>query len=162
MHAAPVLPSDMFSDNALAANGESTTDGQFSTTFRKAKSKKKFQKTFTKGKRRSKKEEEESTETVASPTPLDRYFSSYAPFPYNSGLSPDESYRALSKYFGWKGKRADRDEAWEGYSRAMYEETRMLFGSENDINAWHHLCRAIGVKDPPATFGVGRDKPVLP
>lgn len=33
----------------------------------------------------------------------------------------------------------------------MQEEVKVWFGSENDIHAWHHLCRAVGVQDPPAT-----------
>ncbi|KAL8931284.1 MAG: hypothetical protein Q9216_007237 [Gyalolechia sp. 2 TL-2023] len=84
-------------------------------------------------------------------TPLDTFFYSFPTFDYDPSLSPAVSYAKLQKHKRWRlGDDASKD-AWNRYQDALESELRMWFGAEDDLAAWHALCRAIGVKPLPQT-----------
>ena len=57
----------------------------------------------------------------------------------------------LRTHEGWRrGDPASKD-AWNRYQDALASELRKWYGAENDMAAWHALCRAIGVKPLPRT-----------
>lgn len=84
-------------------------------------------------------------------TPLDVFFRTFLTFDYDPSLPPATSYSNLQKHQGWRrGNTASRD-AWERYQDALQDELRLWFGAENDLIAWHALCRAIGIDPLPET-----------
>ena len=84
-------------------------------------------------------------------TPLDRFFRSFPTFDYDPYLPPATSYANLRRHERWvRGDEAAAD-AWDRYQNALEGELRKWYGAENDITAWHSLCRAIGVEPPPQT-----------
>jgi hypothetical protein len=42
-------------------------------------------------------------------------------------------------------------DAWGRYQDALESELRMWYGAEDDLAAWHALCRAIGIDPLPRT-----------
>ena len=84
-------------------------------------------------------------------TPLDEFFQSFAGFSYNPKLPPSESYAQLKRFCGWAQYDPEDKEAWEQYQSALEAEVKMWFGAEDDLGAWHSLCRAIGIEPLPAT-----------
>ncbi|KAJ5592611.1 hypothetical protein N7537_009515 [Penicillium hordei] len=89
---------------------------------------------------------------IAPPsTPLDEFFQSFAGFSYNPKLPPSESYAQLKRFCRWREYDIKDKEAWEQYQSALEAEVKMWFGAEDDLGAWHSLCRAIGMEPLPAT-----------
>lgn len=89
---------------------------------------------------------------IAPPsTPLDKFFQSFPGFSYNPKLPPSESYAQLKRFCRWGEYDPEDKEAWEQYQSALEAEVKMWFGAEDDLGAWHSLCRAIGIKPLPAT-----------
>jgi uncharacterized protein YgiB involved in biofilm formation len=84
-------------------------------------------------------------------TPLDVFFRSFPTFIYDTSLPPATSYASLRRHERWQRGEIAADDAWDRYQDALASELRMWYGSENDITAWHALCRAIGVKPLPQT-----------
>ncbi|KFZ19198.1 hypothetical protein V502_03790 [Pseudogymnoascus sp. VKM F-4520 (FW-2644)] len=84
-------------------------------------------------------------------TPLDKFFQSYSQFAYDLALPPPESYARLKAHYGWHRHDADSDDAWDDYQSALKEELTLWFGAEDDIVAWHALCRAIRIRPLPIT-----------
>lgn len=84
-------------------------------------------------------------------TPLDAFFHSFPTFVYDSSLPPATSYNHLQKHQGWIRGQSDSKEAWDRYQDALEEELRLWFSAEDDLIAWHTLCRAIGIEPPPRT-----------
>lgn len=82
-------------------------------------------------------------------TPLDVFFTSFPRFPYNSTNSPESSYRQLKKFLRLRKDSAEENAVWQSYQDALVDEIRIWFGNTSDINAWHHLCKAVGVRNPP-------------
>lgn len=41
--------------------------------------------------------------------------------------------------------------AWNGYQDALQSELHIWYGAEDNLTAWHALCRAIGVERLPKT-----------
>lgn len=87
----------------------------------------------------------------APETPLDVFFRSFPTFDYDPSLSPATSYANLREHEGWRRGDDASNDAWNRYQDALESELRMWFGAENDLTAWHALCRAIGVKPLPQT-----------
>ncbi|CAG8972327.1 hypothetical protein HYALB_00001730 [Hymenoscyphus albidus] len=84
-------------------------------------------------------------------TPLDVFFHSFPTFDYNPSLPPATSYANLRRHKGlYRGSDASTD-AWNRYQDALQSELHMWYGAENDLTAWHALCRAIGVEPLPTT-----------
>ncbi|KAF2460790.1 hypothetical protein BDY21DRAFT_376649 [Lineolata rhizophorae] len=84
-------------------------------------------------------------------TPLDIFFRSFPTFDYNPSLPPTTSYANLRRHKGWRRSNAASKDAWNRYQDALESELRMWYGAENDLTAWHALCRAIGVEPLPQT-----------
>ena len=84
-------------------------------------------------------------------TPLDVFFRSFPTFDYDPSLPPATSYANLRRHEGWRRGSAASDDAWNRYQDALQSELHMWYGAENDLTAWHALCRAIGVEPLPKT-----------
>ncbi|OAL23216.1 hypothetical protein AYO20_11028 [Fonsecaea nubica] len=84
-------------------------------------------------------------------TPLDSFFRSFPTFVYDPSLPPSTSYARLRRHQGWRRDDTASQDAWTRYQDALASELRMWFGSEDDLKAWHSLCRAIGVTPLPRT-----------
>ncbi|KAF2188514.1 hypothetical protein K469DRAFT_565357 [Zopfia rhizophila CBS 207.26] len=84
-------------------------------------------------------------------TPLDVFFRSFPTFDYDPSLPPATSYANLREHEGWRRGSAASDDAWNRYQDALESELHMWYGAENDLTAWHALCRAIGVEPLPKT-----------
>ncbi|KAF2806329.1 uncharacterized protein BDZ99DRAFT_394372 [Mytilinidion resinicola] len=87
----------------------------------------------------------------ASKTPLDVLFLSFRTFEYDPSLPPATSYTCLREHEGWRRGDIASNDAWNRYQDALESELRMWYGTEDDLTAWHALCRAIGVKPLPQT-----------
>jgi hypothetical protein len=68
-----------------------------------------------------------------------------------SSLPPATSYANLQRHEGWQRGDPASDDAWNRYQDALASELRKWYGAENDITAWHALCRAIDVEPLPRT-----------
>ncbi|KAG7120556.1 hypothetical protein HYQ44_005052 [Verticillium longisporum] len=88
----------------------------------------------------------------APATPLDRFFLSYATFRYDASLPPTASFEALIRHCRWKRGTDELRDARAEYQRALRQEVDVWFGREDDIGAWHTLCRAVGIRRPPSTI----------
>jgi len=84
-------------------------------------------------------------------TPLDAFFSSFSTFHHDPSLPPATSYANLRRHEGWRRGNSTADVAWDKYQKALQSELEMWYGAENDLTAWHVLCRAIGVEPLPKT-----------
>ncbi|KAG9227929.1 hypothetical protein BJ875DRAFT_35716 [Amylocarpus encephaloides] len=84
-------------------------------------------------------------------TPLDVFFRSFPTFDYDPSLPPATSYANLQRQEGWCRGSAASNDAWNRYQDALQSELHMWYGAENDLTAWHALCRAIGVEPLPKT-----------
>jgi hypothetical protein len=61
----------------------------------------------------------------------------------------------LREHKGWHRGEIAADDAWRRYQDALAGELRMWYGAENDLAAWHALCRAIGIEQLPRTCEQG-------
>jgi hypothetical protein len=84
-------------------------------------------------------------------TPLDQFFLSYPSFEYDRSLPPAESFNSLRRNQRWRRGSLESDEAWDQYQKALKEEFKLWYGAEDDLGAWHALCRAIRIKPLPTT-----------
>jgi hypothetical protein len=83
--------------------------------------------------------------------PLDVFFRSFPAFNYDPSLPPATSYANLQRQEGWRPNSAASDDTWNRYQDALQSELHLWYGAENDLTAWHALCRAIGVDPLPKT-----------
>lgn len=86
-----------------------------------------------------------------SQTPLDAFFTSFDTFPYDRGLPPSESFFSLKRHQGWRRGDEESEDAWRRYQDAIRAELELWYGAEDDLVAWHTLCRAIGIQPPPSS-----------
>ncbi|CAH0054294.1 unnamed protein product [Clonostachys solani] len=86
-----------------------------------------------------------------SKTPLDTFFGSFRTFKYDPSLPPSTSYAKLRDHKGWGRDDPEGEDAWDRYQAALAAELNMWYGAEDDLAAWHSLCRAIGIEPPPQT-----------
>jgi hypothetical protein len=82
---------------------------------------------------------------------LDTFFGSFQSFDYDPSLPPATSYALLRRHEGWRPNDAASRDAWDRYQEALEGELRMWYGAEDDLTAWHALCRAIGIDPLPRT-----------
>lgn len=82
-------------------------------------------------------------------TPLNMFFQSFDGFKFDPNLSPSESYSSLQRFYGWHKGDKDSDQAWDQYQEALTQEFKLWFGAEDDIAAWHSLCRAVRIEPLP-------------
>lgn len=45
----------------------------------------------------------------------------------------------------------DSAQAWDQYQESLTQEFKLWFGAEEDIAAWHSLCRAVRIEPLPRT-----------
>ncbi|KAL7799951.1 hypothetical protein V8C37DRAFT_366123 [Trichoderma ceciliae] len=103
-----------------------------------------------KDKKDKKKRDRACSTSTRQETPLDRFFTSFAGFPYDPHLSPEASLKLLEQDQGWESrKHGPAKDAWKRYQRALVKEVEMWFGDEDDLTAWWTLCKAVGHCDPP-------------
>lgn len=86
-----------------------------------------------------------------SKTPLDTFFGSFRGFRYDPSLPPSTSYAKLRDQKGWERGDPEGEDAWDRYQDALATELEMWFGAEDDLTAWHSLCRAVGIEPLPPT-----------
>ncbi|KAL4779037.1 hypothetical protein BJX76DRAFT_365640 [Aspergillus varians] len=84
-------------------------------------------------------------------SPLDKFFQSYPDFPYDPSLPPTDSYSSLQRLYGWRKNTDDSSRAWARFQVALDQEFSLWFGSEDDLAAWHALCRAVRIEPLPRT-----------
>lgn len=87
--------------------------------------------------------------------PLDKFFRSYPSFHYNASTPPATSFNSLrihlAKLHKWPRGSSERDRLWEKYQNVLTEEFNLLFGVQDDLDAWHSLCRAVRVDPLPTS-----------
>ncbi|CAG8983212.1 hypothetical protein HYALB_00004040 [Hymenoscyphus albidus] len=108
-------------------------------------------------------------QTVPTPHsgPLDSFFGTFIGFLYDVSLPPSDSFRLL-RYRGgswhhwnpntYETRNEYENELWERYQAALTSEFNMWFGIEDDIKAWHSLCRAVNIQPLPTTCRACRFK----
>ncbi|TEY35471.1 hypothetical protein BOTCAL_0590g00030 [Botryotinia calthae] len=84
-------------------------------------------------------------------TPLDIFFCSFPTFNYDRSLPPATSYDSLQRHKRWQRNSPASDDAWTRYQSALESELYMWYGAEDDLTAWHALCRAVGIEPLPNT-----------
>jgi hypothetical protein len=86
-----------------------------------------------------------------SHSPIDEFFESFPSFKYDPSLTPSTSYGDLQKHQKWLPKSLESKENWESYQRALRREFNGWFCAGDELQAWHSLCRAIGINPLPKT-----------
>lgn len=93
--------------------------------------------------------------SVPKSSPLDNFFRSYPSFRYNASTPPATSFNFLrnhlAKIHKWPRESSERERLWELYQDVITEEFNLLFGVQDDLDAWHLLCRAVRVEPLPTT-----------
>ena len=84
-------------------------------------------------------------------SPLNRFFQSFDGFKFDPDLPPNESYSSLQRFYGWRKGDEDSAQAWDQYQESLTQEFKLWFGAEEDIAAWHSLCRAVRIEPLPRT-----------
>lgn len=92
--------------------------------------------------------------------PLDYFFHSYPSFRYDHRLSPAISFKLLRAHLqkrrGWKFKGSKDRQLWCRYQDSLKQEFEVWFGDDDEMEAWHRLCRAIRISPLPATIALCR------
>ncbi|KAF4631765.1 hypothetical protein G7Y89_g6362 [Cudoniella acicularis] len=103
---------------------------------------------------------------VPSTGPLDSFFLSFSGYQYDPSIPPAESFRSfrrgLRRWSDWDGYSPDtwkeyEEDIYTRYQAALTQEFNLWFGTEDDIRAWHSLCRAIAIQPLPATCELCRE-----
>ena len=88
--------------------------------------------------------------------PLDEFFRFYPSFYYDPSAPPATSFGLLRNHlrqrYRWAHKSPENDDLWRSYQAALTQEFNLWFGVEDDLNAWHSLCRAVRVSPLPTTI----------
>lgn len=84
-------------------------------------------------------------------TPLDLFFRSFPEFDYDASLPPATSFANLRRQEQRRHGSSASDDAWARYQDALQGELHMWYGAEDDLAAWHALCRAVGIKPVPTS-----------
>lgn len=101
--------------------------------------------------------------------PLDDFFHFYHSFHYDASTPPAISFESLQKYLQkrhkWSRESPECKELWHCYQAALTQEFNLWFGIEDDLDAWHSLCRAVRITPLPTTCelcrSVGLPHPVF-
>lgn len=100
--------------------------------------------------------------------PLDEFFRFYPSFTYDASAPPATSFgllrRHLRQRYGWAHESPESDDLWRSYQAALTHEFNLLFGVEDDLNAWQSLCRAVRILPLPNTIELCRSvgRPIDP
>lgn len=82
-------------------------------------------------------------------TPLNRFFQSFDGFIFDPNIPSNESYSSFQRFYSWRKGDKDSAQAWDQYQEALTQEFKLWFGAEDNIAAWHSLCRAVRIKPLP-------------
>lgn len=86
---------------------------------------------------------------------LDEFFNFYHSFRYDASTSPAISFASLQdhlrKRHKWPRDNRECKELWHRYQVALTQEFNLWFGVEDDLDAWHSLCRAVRITPLPTT-----------
>ncbi len=101
--------------------------------------------------------------------PLDNFFHFYHSFRYDASIPPAISFEPLQdhlrKRHKWSREGPECKELWHRYQAALTQEFNLWFGVEDDLDAWHSLCRAVRITPLPTTCelcrSVGLPPPIL-
>ncbi|KAL9117230.1 MAG: hypothetical protein Q9187_006235 [Circinaria calcarea] len=87
--------------------------------------------------------------------PLDNFFHSHHSFHYDASTPPAISFESLQSHLQkrhkWSRGGPECKELWHRYQTALTQEFNLWFGVEDDLNAWHSLCRAVRITPLPTT-----------
>lgn len=98
--------------------------------------------------------------------PLDAFFLSFPTFPYDPTIPPASSFRSfqagLSNWNDFDKSACStwneyKNDVWERYQAALTQEFNLWFGTEDELESWYALCRAIGIVPLPKTRGKCRE-----
>lgn len=84
-------------------------------------------------------------------SPINAFFKSFPSFKFDPTKIPSKSYRLLEKHHGKHSHSSQSKKIWERYQKALTEEFDLWFGSEDDLEAWHALCCAVGISPLPTS-----------
>ncbi|KAH7884267.1 hypothetical protein F5I97DRAFT_1811764 [Phlebopus sp. FC_14] len=94
-----------------------------------------------------------STAELEEPTPSQAFFSSYSSFTHDKNSSVASEFYRLCNQYGWKKGDQGREEAFEGYRKALSIQFNNTYGSnENGLQEWQKLCEAIGINPIPTNM----------
>lgn len=97
---------------------------------------------------------------IPSTGPLDAFFLSFRGYRYDPSVPPAESFRSfrggLRRWNDWDGTSPEtwkkyEEDVYARYQSALTKEFNLWFGTEDSIDCWHALCRAIGIRPLPTT-----------
>ena len=98
--------------------------------------------------------------------PLDKFFNFYRSFHYDASISPAISFESLQghlqKRHKWSHDSPESKDLWRCYQVALAQEFNLWFGVEDDLNAWHSLCRALRITPLPTTCKLCRSVGLTP
>ena len=93
----------------------------------------------------------ENTAVALRVSPINAFFKSFPSFKFDPTITPSESYLLLAKHRKRHSRSAQSDDVWNKYQEALTEEFDLWFGSEDDLEAWHALCCAVGISPLPTS-----------
>jgi hypothetical protein len=80
---------------------------------------------------------------------LDEFFHFYHSFHYDVFTSLVISFESLQKYLQkrhkWSRESHECKELWHSYQVVLTQKFNLWFDVEDDLNAWHSLCRAVRI-----------------
>ena len=98
--------------------------------------------------------------------PLDNFFHFYHSFHYDASTPPAISFESLQthlqKRHKWSSEGPECKELWHHYQAALTQEFNLWFGVEDDLDAWHSLCRAVRITPLPTTYELCRSVGLQP
>jgi len=98
--------------------------------------------------------------------PLDSFFHSYRSFHYDASTPPAISFECLQNHLQtrhrWARDDPEREKLWHHYQAALTQEFNLWFGVEDDLDAWHSLCRAVRITPLPTTCELCRSVGLQP
>jgi len=98
--------------------------------------------------------------------PLDNFFHFYHSFHYDASTPPAISFELLQKHLQkrhkWSREGPECKKLWHRYQAALTQEFNMWFGIEDDLDAWHSLCRAVRITPLPTTCELCRSVGLQP
>lgn len=98
--------------------------------------------------------------------PLDSFFHLYHSFHYDASTPPAVSFEFLQNHLQkrhrWARDGPERKKLWHHYQAALTQEFNLWFGVEDDLDAWHSLCRAVRITPLPTTCELCRSVGLQP
>jgi len=90
---------------------------------------------------------------------LQKFFSSYDGFTYDSSVPASQQFQQLRRHSQWEHDSPEGNEAWESFRDALVLDFNGIYGTnQDDIEAWHALCTVLGVEPIPDTVSACRTK----